>query len=685
MSQQLALPSAKYTLNDRLTLKEKVVSEYEMLWSRGDLPNFANLFALKVNAIWLQDHVGSCTAAELVQRQPAIRKLFAACCARLGEDHPADVQSHAMETLSGIFLGIGCRNFTNPISDVLELLCGLDEADAVFGALFGDIKRILTSPRRGAAHVALRRAAVRLLLALAASASDLQSNILVEFLMPKGFDAPLTVLLTQVADAEPPPPSATAAAADGSGSASSAAASAVATSAVEDAALLLVLLAAYRRHERPNGFLRVVTDATAEAPHLQALAQVSRKVFERCMYPAEAAAASSYLGASWGYSLARWAEWGAHLITMESYLPTSITSQLSSPEALRTNAAPLTVALLICYELAVPRGGATLAELCAQMDAVPAALGGGSARGALLRHLFSVASLLACDARDALLVAQLRLALLVIERVLDGAKSAPLLLSVDLGGGLPLWAFSSSHITDRQLPSPQPLLGGAYTLLAMLLTQNLRRASFHPPLYVQALTLLQRLMIAQHRAQTTLPLLKWEELWAALFTVADFISNDDVFTQRGAPEVGLRVLEVINVLVTLGDAILPSASHFESFAYELVRRHRTFEKLYRIARQQAPHLVKALSLARSLIVGALEAIGKMDLNAAANLTSSQALDIIRALQPSVKPEDRASLLRPPTQMAPHEQLALSQSLLRVLLAHCRRDGSLAPIHHEDCV
>ena len=96
MSQQLALPSAKYTLNDRLTLKEKVVSEYEVLWSRGDLPNFANLFALKVNAIWLQDHVGSCTAAELVQRRSAIRKLFAACCARLGEEHPADDQSHAM-------------------------------------------------------------------------------------------------------------------------------------------------------------------------------------------------------------------------------------------------------------------------------------------------------------------------------------------------------------------------------------------------------------------------------------------------------------------------------------------------------------------------------------------------------------------------------------------------------------
>ena len=52
---------------------------------------------------------------------------------------------------------------------------------------------------------------------------------------------------------------------------------------------------------------------------MQALAQVSRKVFERCMYPAEAQAAASYLGPSWSYSLARLAEWGAHMLTIESY------------------------------------------------------------------------------------------------------------------------------------------------------------------------------------------------------------------------------------------------------------------------------------------------------------------------------------------------------------------------------
>mgnify|MGYP002636675788 CR=1 FL=1 len=213
------------------------------------------------------------------------------------------------------------------------------------------------------------------------------------------------------------------------------------------------------------------------------------------------------------------------MLTVEAYLPAAVTAQLSSPQALRQNAAPLTVSLLICHELAEPNGGATLAALCAHTDASPQSVGGGAARGALLRHLFSVASLLACDARDELLIAQLRLALLIIEKVLDGQHSAPLLLSVDLGGGLPLWSYSSVHLHEGALASPQPLLAGAYTLLSHLLVQNLRRATFHPPLYLQALTLLHRLLIAQSRAGQTLPLLKWSAVWDSLFTTADFIAQ----------------------------------------------------------------------------------------------------------------------------------------------------------------
>ena len=447
---------------------------------------------------------------------------------------------------------------------------------------------------------------------------------------------------------------------------------------MEDLAALLVLLAAYRRHESPNGFLRMVADAPADAPHLQALASVSRTVFERCMYPSELASRESYLGPSWNYSLARAAEWAATMLTVEAYLPRAVTAQLSSPQALRENAAPLTVALLITYELATPRAGATLASLCAHADATPLSAGGGVARGALVRHLFSVASLLACDARDELMVAQLRLALLLIERLLDGHASAPLLLSVDLGGGLPLWTYSSgaAALSEYKLASPQPLLAGAHALLGHLLQQNLRRASFHPPLYLQALTLLQRLLVAQQRAGQTLPLLKWEGVWDALFVTADFLAQPDVLAIKGAPEVGLRVLELINVFLTLGDGLLPSHQHLESFAYELIRRRLTFERLYRVAKKVAPRLVDAMALARSLIIGALDAIASMEPSAAASLTAAQALDIVRRLNPTpLKPEAAAALLRPPTQLTPHEQRGLARS--RSSASYSRTAGATA--------
>ena len=330
--------------------------------------------------------------------------------------------------------------------------------------------------------------------------------------------------------------------------------------------------------------------------------------------------------------------------------------------------------------------GSTLAALSAQQDVrLPgtAVSDASPKRGALLRHVFSISSLLACDARDELLVAQLRLTLLIIERALEGAHSAPLLLSADLGGNLPLWTFDSVHCVEHALPSPQPLLAGGYTLIAALLVQNLRRATFHPPLYLQALTLLHKLLVAQHRASQSLPLLKWSAVWEALFTTADFIAQDDVFPKRGVAEVGLRVLELINLLIALGDSLLPNASVFEGFAYELVRRHRTFEKLYRVAKKAAPFLVEAMSLTRSMIVQSLEAMKRMDDEKAQNLSAYEALNIIRGLNPQIKPEAIATLLKPKTHLAPHEQRALAQSLLRVLLTHCRRDGSLAPLRYEE--
>ena len=141
-----------------------------------------------------------------------------------------------------------------------------------------------------------------------------------------------------------------------------------------------------------------------------------------------------------------------------------------------------------------------------------------------------------------------------------------------------------------------------------------------------------------------------------------------------------------------------------SFAHELVRHHRTFERIYRLARRAASALVASLTPPRSLVVTVrhppphthtatwldshappqtIEHVGS--LSDAANLSADEALAIVRKMQGAVDASAKASLLRPPPPTTPHEQSAFSQGLLRVLLSTCRTDGSFAPHPFEALV
>ena len=100
--------AVRYELGDRSYLREKVVTTYEALWRGEDIGpvGWTELFCLKVNAEWIQTNIASMPADRL---RLVARRLFAECYARLGEEHDPATQCHALETLSGFFLGLGCR------------------------------------------------------------------------------------------------------------------------------------------------------------------------------------------------------------------------------------------------------------------------------------------------------------------------------------------------------------------------------------------------------------------------------------------------------------------------------------------------------------------------------------------------------------------------------------------------
>eukprot|EP00966_Prymnesium_polylepis_P173689 4017575-Prymnesium_polylepis.1 len=100
-----------FELDDRRYLREKVVVTYEALWRGEPLDEKAwdELFFLKVNAGWIEAAIASLSAAQLRAQQPIIRRLFDECCKRLDEVTESSAVSHALETLSGMFLGLGGR------------------------------------------------------------------------------------------------------------------------------------------------------------------------------------------------------------------------------------------------------------------------------------------------------------------------------------------------------------------------------------------------------------------------------------------------------------------------------------------------------------------------------------------------------------------------------------------------
>ncbi|KAL1529976.1 hypothetical protein AB1Y20_000903 [Prymnesium parvum] len=646
---------AAFELDERSYLREKVVVTYEALW-RGeplDAKAWDELFCLKVNSRWLQHALSTLSSPLLAAKRPIVRRLFAECCKRLDPAVEASSMSHALETLSGIFLGLGSRVFHDFSAEVVELLCGLDRADATFAAMLVHLKHLLEREGGGAQAAALRRAAIRLLLSLTATASNLNQNILVEFVTLHDL-AP--ALVKVVEDGE--------------------------TAVQEDAAHLSLLLASYRRHETPNTFLRLLRSPPSSngQPNQLLAAQlaVTRRTFGRVTSPAADAASGS---TSWGYSFAQAVEWTAHVLTLEDYLPTSFTTQLSATQAVKTNATSLALSLLFMWELTSIEGGAVLAKLCEAPEAQPAA---GASRGVLLRQLFSVASLLGTDVRDPLVLAQLRLALMTLDKLMDNTATSDLLLQIDLGGNLALWKLVHSRPVEYSLPAPQPLLAAAYTLLCDALTHNLRRGSFAADLYLQMLTMMHRLLLLQLRASQTLPVMKWSHLYDSLITVAAFIGCDEILVLPSAPQAAIRLLQVINLLIAMGDKLFPSGAVFESFAYEIVRQHRTFETLHKLGKKHAPQLTGALSFARSMIVQALERLGQLG-EAAAEVSSADALKTIQQLQLQVGAEAKAALLRPPPQLAQHEQAAHLQALIRLLLMRARADGSFAPLHYEDLV
>ncbi|KAI0025897.1 DUF1741-domain-containing protein [Xylariomycetidae sp. FL0641] len=162
--------------------QQKIVQLYEELFkddvdAEGDKPEgfWREFFLLKPDHASLQNILAELSPDDLIHLQPQTRQLFlrAVACLKKGGG-VADL--HALETLTAFFSTALPKKYTNPSSDIIAILAGLDQIDAVFTDFVGALDGII----RTGHTLEIRQRAVEVVLSITSGAY--QTSLLTYFI-----------------------------------------------------------------------------------------------------------------------------------------------------------------------------------------------------------------------------------------------------------------------------------------------------------------------------------------------------------------------------------------------------------------------------------------------------------------------------------------------------------------------
>ncbi|KAI5864092.1 DUF1741-domain-containing protein [Durotheca rogersii] len=167
----------------------KIVQLYEVLFKDdvdgdGDKPEgfWREFFLLKPDRISLQRILADLGPEDLLGLQSQTRYLFSRAVECLKKDNVV-ADSHALETLTTFFSAILSKRYTNPSSDIIAVLAGLDHVDAVFTDFVGALDGII----RNGKTMEVRQRAVEVVLSITSGAY--QTSLLTYFIQRDLFPA----------------------------------------------------------------------------------------------------------------------------------------------------------------------------------------------------------------------------------------------------------------------------------------------------------------------------------------------------------------------------------------------------------------------------------------------------------------------------------------------------------------
>lgn len=103
-------------------------------------------FLLKPEPAALRKLLAELTADEILAMQGSTQQLFLRAVERVGVGNVGE-DENALDTLCVFFQGVLGKKYTNPSSDIIGVLAGLDSADKVFGQFVAALDTAIKSGR----------------------------------------------------------------------------------------------------------------------------------------------------------------------------------------------------------------------------------------------------------------------------------------------------------------------------------------------------------------------------------------------------------------------------------------------------------------------------------------------------------------------------------------------------------
>mmetsp|Transcript_25216 Transcript_25216/g.68300 ORF Transcript_25216/g.68300 Transcript_25216/m.68300 type:complete len:711 (-) Transcript_25216:237-2369(-) len=693
-------PDPEWELGQRRYIREKVVTLYEAVFqdsmSTGayQTPSEAvwrELFVLKVNHHWLRQCVLAVSEDDILgPRKALFRDVFARSMSVLHSDDPV-CSGHALQTFSAVLGALGLKTFADPGADTLEVVCGISNVEAFMSEFLTSLRLLLNTQ-----ELVKQRAAVTALLTAVCVTTNVNQNFLLEFIIQDEALATAILALLHRQDR-----------------------SLEARALKAQALKLIVVLSAFHKYEESNAFLRFLHNSTQPGDVTCLLATpvwVLESIINEARKPSGAQAADPPAlnpkpdpsSASFSTMVYSALQRGLAALTLDQLVAAGRVNMNDLLDA--AGCSGVLCATLAAYEViaGAPRhfgagffthasdersqGGSRAAKTNGKVDRTPDISRESSAGVAealphgdrttvhcsALRALLTLASLASLEVKRPQVVLVLRLSLLAIMSACANGKVVEAMHTRTLGGKLTIWRIERGAPVARTTTDETSLAGALLEVLTHMLSQNLRRSQ-PSEAFSTGLLIAQRIMLWENHAGARLADAPWRLFWQALLQSLLHLSSCDHIPDGDGPGswtgLCLQHLVVINLVLIHGASFLPQAALQQQFAYEIVRLHRDFEKLFKLGKHRDPsgQLVDALALVRRIIVMTLD---KLDAPSGPSHSQVRVMTALRELQLEVEPHLASSLQK--WQLPPENpsHVAFFQAVTRALVTGFRADSTL---------